>query len=196
MIELITRPVKRLFTFGCSFTGFRYPTWAEILAYDLGNVEFYNYGRRGAGNQYIFNMIMQADQVFKFDNDDLVIVEWTNFAREDRYCNNRWYTPGNIYTQSTYDAEFVKKWADYRGYMLRDMASIKAVSDILRNKKLQYHFLSMSSVRLDNQWCDDELNEPDISGLYSEYLTEILPSFYDVLWDGSMKTCMGTERTK
>ena len=68
---------KRLFTFGCSFTSHDWATWANILGYELQllhGCEFYNFGRSGAGNAYIANVISQVDQVYKFNSNDLVIV--------------------------------------------------------------------------------------------------------------------------
>jgi len=34
---------------------------------------------------------MEADQRYNFDSNDLVIVQWTNTAREDRYLNDTGY---------------------------------------------------------------------------------------------------------
>lgn len=188
MNKLISRPINRFFAFGCSFTAYGYPGWSEIVAYDL-DVEFYNYGRNGAGNQYIFNMIMQADSFFNFTKDDLIIVEWTSVAREDRYKNKNWLTPGNIYTQSTYDKQYVKEWADFDGYAIRDFASIKATVEFLKSKQVQYHCLAMAPLlEIKNQWApykDDQISQ-DIYEVYQYYIDNIAPSFYDVLWDGTV----------
>jgi hypothetical protein len=89
--KLINRPVRRVFTFGCSFTGYAWMCWPEAIAYDL-NIPLYNYGRSGAGNQYIFNMLMQANNYYKFDENDLVIVSWTNVYRDDKFIKNNWVT--------------------------------------------------------------------------------------------------------
>ena len=61
----IAKVKGRLFTFGCSFTSYHWPTWANILAYDY-DIPLYNYGLNGAGNQFIFNMLMQADSFNNF----------------------------------------------------------------------------------------------------------------------------------
>jgi hypothetical protein len=63
--------MSRLFTFGCSFTNYRWSTWADILAPEFG--EFYNWGQRGAGNHFIFNSVMEADQQNNFKDGDTVI---------------------------------------------------------------------------------------------------------------------------
>lgn len=197
MSTLISRPIKRFFAFGCSFTNWCTATWADIIAYDLG-VEYYNYGRPGAGNQYIFNMIMQADSLYNFDEDDLIIVEWTNVAREDKYKNQNWTTPGNIYTQQDYDMKYVEQWADFEGYLIRDLAVIKATSLFLKNKKLQHHILSMAPLfTVNSQWENIPVNSTHtinkISELYKPYIDEIHKSFFEILWNGSIRDKVNME---
>jgi hypothetical protein len=68
--------MTRLFTFGCSFTNYRWSTWADCLAPEFDYFE--NWGQSGAGNHYIFNSMMEADQRHQFDEGDTVIVCWTN----------------------------------------------------------------------------------------------------------------------
>ena len=41
---------KRVFAFGCSFTHYSYPTWANLIAYQNTDAEFYNFGKAGMGN--------------------------------------------------------------------------------------------------------------------------------------------------
>jgi hypothetical protein len=115
---------KRLFAFGCSFTRYYWPTWADILAEDIPYYE--NWGWGGAGNLYIFNAIMEAHNRHKFTKDDLIVVMWSNKNREDRYVNNQWLvTPGSN-LEKTYGAEWVKKFYDDRGCMIRDLAILQS----------------------------------------------------------------------
>ena len=79
----------------------------QYLQMDL-DIPFYNYGQSGAGNQYIANMIAQANAVHKFAPDDLIMVCWTNVCREDKWHNGQWATPGNIYTQNIYSVLVIK----------------------------------------------------------------------------------------
>ena len=52
---------KRLFAFGCSFTCYIYPTWADIIYQSLNeDCEFYNCGRSGGGNLFISHRITEA----------------------------------------------------------------------------------------------------------------------------------------
>ena len=193
--KLITRLPERLFTFGCSFTNYDWPSWANIISYDL-NVPLYNYGRCGAGNQFIFNTVMQADAKYQFTNNDLVIVSWTNVAREDKFKENSWVTPGNIYTQNAYSEEYVKKWACPIGYTIRDFAVIKATWELLDKKNCQFHFLKMIDFTIKNQWITNDIIHlvEKINELYNFYLEKILPSFYQVLWNNDIKSKLAAER--
>jgi hypothetical protein len=71
--------MSRLIVSGCSFTNFWYPTWAWFLssAYD----ETYNYGNSGAGNEYILNAIVQANQI---DSHAYFLVQWAQADRFDK----------------------------------------------------------------------------------------------------------------
>jgi hypothetical protein len=115
---------KRLFTFGCSFTRYLWPTWADILAEDIPYYE--NWGCGGAGNLYISNAIMEAHNRHTFTEDDLIVVMWSNKNREDRYVDNKWMlTPGAM-LEERYGAKWIKKFYDDRGCMIRDLALIQS----------------------------------------------------------------------
>jgi hypothetical protein len=170
---------KRFFAFGCSFTSYIWSTWADCITKEIP--DSYNFGMMGAGNQLIFNKVIQANARYKFDTDDLVMVMWTNCAREDRYVGSGWLCPGNIYTQSTYDENFVKKFSCPRGYLIRDLANINATEIILSNIGCDYDFLSMVPIDQINQY-DDSYNEEsiqDIISLYKETINKIKPSVYE-----------------
>ena len=190
MRKLIEKKPKRLFAFGCSFTEYKWATWANILAYDF-DCEFYNFGKSGAGNTYITNQITQANNYFKFNKDDLVIVSWTNISREDRWSSTKgWVTPGNIYSQQDYDQNFVRYWANDIHFALRDFSNIDLIRKYLESTT-NYHFLSMCDITKQiNQWEDiskqTNTQIESIIELYQDSLNCILPSFYDVLWNGDI----------
>jgi len=181
---------QRLFTFGCSFTDYKWATWANILAFEF-DCEFYNFGKSGAGNAFISNQITQANQFYNFDENDLVIVCWTNISREDRWRSKKgWVTPGNIYSQQEYDGKFVRSWANDIHFALRDFSYIDLIKNYLYGKT-NYHFLSMCDVKKHiNQWETGDNNyEGDIdilSSLYKDSLDSISPSFYETLWQNDI----------
>ena len=179
----------RLFTFGCSFTSWYWATWANILAFDL-DCEFYNFGKQGAGNFYISNLITQVDSIYKFNSTDLIVISWTNISREDRWIENQaWLTPGNIYSQNHYDKNFVKRYANDTHFSLRDFSLISLIDNYL-SQKCQYHFLSMCDItKRTDQWSDINKKNKiiDIVNIYSSCLNKIKPSFYDILWNNNIE---------
>jgi hypothetical protein len=188
MKELYKVQPSRLFTFGCSFTDYYWATWANILAYEL-DCEFYNFGRSGAGNSYIANAVSQADLYYKFNQNDLIMICWTNISREDRWMHNHgWVTPGNIYSQDEYDSAFVKNYANEIHFALRDFSHIYLIDNLLINKT-QYHFFSMCNITDKfNQWKSNNINELNLSQLkklYNPILIKFLPSFYEILWENN-----------
>jgi hypothetical protein len=130
--NLDTNRYKRFFAFGCSFTNYIWPTWADIIG---KNIPFYeNWGKAGSGNHFIFNSFVEANARHKFNKDDLIIIMWTNKEREDRYHNNGWLTAPNKNLASVYGKDwFLKYGADSKGFLVRDLALISAVHEILQH---------------------------------------------------------------
>lgn len=169
---------KRFFAYGCSFTSYDWPTWADIIgqSYD----EYYNYGRPGAGNFYIFHSLMETDQHHKIIKDDLVIIQWTCASREDRYKDNKWLTQGGV--ANYYTGPEMTKFFDFRGFVMRDLALIKATKTFLDNIGCEYYFLSMVPLSTNNMYKDvfDTVTD-DIEQVYKDILDLIKPSFEEVI---------------
>lgn len=107
----INRLMSTLYSFGCSYTNLRWtPTWADWLSTAFCN--FYNYGRSGAGNRYIFNQLMSVIHKHQVSKHDTVVIAWSTPLREDRYINGDWISLGNIYNQNYYPADWVKRYFD------------------------------------------------------------------------------------
>lgn len=189
---LIDRSPKRLFAFGCSFTEYYWPTWTEILSLDL-DIPCYNYGKSGAGNQYISNMLVQADHFYKFNKDDLIIISWSSVCREDRWKDRNWITPGNIYTQGEYSQEWVKEWADPLGYLVRDLATISLTKNYLENRNCNWKMFSMCDlvVQLDQQAhtaisADNIDSYNKLLEIYKKDIGVLMPSFFNILWNNDV----------
>ena len=174
--------MRRLYTFGCSFTNYRWSTWADCLAPEFD--EFKNWGQSGAGNPYIFNSIMEADQQYKFQETDTVIVCWTNVMREDRYVKDRWITLGNVMTTPIFTKEFKTDCVCERGNLIRDMAMIKAVKTLLENRPgLTWKFLALCDLHRPDPYSSELMLHQDVFNLYRDVTDCILPNFIDVLGD-------------
>jgi hypothetical protein len=144
--------MNRVFTFGCSFTTFRWPTWADILVhhFESNGLKGINWGKHASSNQYSFIKFMEMNAKFHFNKDDLIIFCWTSICREDRYISDKgWETTGNVLTQNVYPKEFNEKWVDPVHYYFRDCAMISSVKMILDSIGCNYHFFSMNKLEED-----------------------------------------------
>ena len=175
--------MSRLFTFGCSFTQYLWPTWANILGREFAHFE--NWGRIAAGNQFIFNSLIECHLKNQLGPDDIIGIMWTNVFREDRYVNNQWLTPGSIYNQTEYDKNFVKKFADTRGYYIRDLATIHATKLLLDSIGCRYFFLSMIPVLNESEFdSSDPADEiKDLLPYYRATIDEIRPSIFEAVFN-------------
>jgi len=87
----------RFFAFGCSFTRWAFPTWADYLAVGLNSKEYYNYAKEGASNQYILYMLGEALENQKITENDYVAVMFTTHARYSFYKpDSGWITNGDV----------------------------------------------------------------------------------------------------
>jgi hypothetical protein len=169
---------KRFFAFGCSFTRYLWPTWADILGRQYQ--EYYNYGQQGAGNMYIFNTVMEADQYHKFNCDDLIIVQWSCSSREDRYIKGLWNTSGGVV--NFYNEQELERFFDFRGFVLRDLALIKGVKKLLEVTECEHYFISMVPLITNNILAEIfETNTQDVEQVYFEIVDFIKPSYEQVL---------------
>ena len=142
--------MRRLFTFGCSLTQFFYPTWADLLIWHLGESTdtSENWGKSGAGNQFIFTRLMEADSIFNFTKDDLIVIQWTSMYRDDRWIEGTgWHNAGNLFhgqlkhepmTLNNFDYTDQYQWADQVHCVMRDCAIIKATEVFLKDKGCTY----------------------------------------------------------
>ncbi len=146
---------KRLITVGCSFTKYIWPTWADILAHTMTDTELINLGKSGAGNPFISYKVAEGNTKLNYTEDDLVVVMWTTFCREDRYVNDHWQTPGNIFTQAYYPENFVKKFCDTKGYILRDLNVVSLTKGLLDSLPCDYIFLTSVPWNYQNEETQD-----------------------------------------
>lgn len=163
---------KRVFAFGCSFTSYIWPTWADILKTQMPNAEYHNAGQTGAGNLHIAVQYSTYDKKYKFNDTDLILIMWSTFFREDKYINNQWVTPGNIFTQDIYPEEYIKKYADIRGYLIRDLSIIDITTGSLKNSAADsIQLMSIPALHEFNehrhQWWANTIDVADVVDLFS-----------------------------
>lgn len=180
----------RFFSFGCSFTRGTWPTWADIVARQYS--EFQNWGKGGAGNAFIFYSLMECIKRNNITADDTVMIMWSSIGREDRYVAGNWLTPGSIYNQTNYDENFVNKFTDPTGYLLRDMAHVSATKQILDNIGCNYKFFSIVPLNVpdDNIFKIFSIDNK-ITNLYQEEIKSIRPSVYETIFNHNWYSRVG-----
>lgn len=168
----------RLFTFGCSFTSYKWPTWADIAGYEF--LEFHNYGMCGGGNLFIFNSLVEAIARHQINKDDTVMIMWTNVLRDDRYTTEGWLGTGNLHTSRDYfSKEFIDKFITIRGCYVRDIPLIHSAYLLLKNLGCSFHFMSMVDIDNNDQYSyNKSKNVDDILSLYAESLSIVKPSIH------------------
>lgn len=113
----------RLFTFGCSYTRWHWPTWADIIARDIG-CHYENWAEPGLGNVGIQHKMLECDLKNKFTANDLVLVAWSGWTREDRYQNGKWQLRGNIALGGTYSNKFIENHWDVENDVIKNATAI------------------------------------------------------------------------
>lgn len=172
---------KRIFAFGCSFTSYLYPTWADIIYKSMSpKVEFYNLGKSGGGNLFISHRIVEANKKYKFNEDDLVVVMWSTHARLDFYKTDfGWVTPGNIYTQGELSQSSVRELEDLNWFVMRDLATIDMTTQYINN--LPCDSIKFMSVPFTYEY--DSHNQT-----YTTFIKSILELYADIMKDYPEKT--------
>jgi hypothetical protein len=150
---------SRLFTFGCSFTRYHYPTWADIVGKNFS--EFQNWGRAGSGNNFILNSLNECDLRNNIDTNDTVIIMWSGLSRIDYYQINAW-----LYLHNQY---FDLKSTEYpyscpQGYEMLSYAWMASAVHVLNHTGCRWKMF---------QWNRPE-TESDALALYTPLLRNIV----------------------
>lgn len=126
--------MSRIFTFGCSFTQYAWPTWADIIAYDK-EYEYYNYAMAGLGNAGIFHRIIEADLKHKFRDTDEIYILWSSWSREDRVIDNNWKPAGSVLNRhnGVYDRYFVKNYWSFSNDIVKNSTAIIATNRLYKD---------------------------------------------------------------
>lgn len=122
----------RLFTFGCSYTEYAWPTWSDIIAKDL-DCENHNYAKAGMGNQGIACRTIEANEKHKFNKDDLVCILWSSWQRVDLLKEGHWVTEGNILNSDYYSDEYLSNHWSEENDIIRNKTAILQTNAYLKS---------------------------------------------------------------
>jgi len=173
--------MKRLFTFGCSFTNYHWPTWADILGREFDYYE--NWGQTGGGNPFIFYSLIECLRKNQVQVTDTIVVMWSSIARLDYYANHKWITHGhwgNVPLEKKYQKK-IAEINDDRGYLLRDALVIDSAKRVLDSLGVKYIFLSMVPFDLKND--QGHLENQDILEFFKDSFDAVRPSVYELIFN-------------
>jgi hypothetical protein len=157
---------KRLITFGCSYTGYVTATWADYMAANFE--EYINYGQGGASNTFIMNRFIEVSSIL--NENDYVVVMFTNNDRFSFRNKNAWKHGGNIYWNPDISKDFLEnmwsdEWSIYQTYI-----AVKTIKEILTLKSIKHTFLTSMPL----QFIDEELKSNKLMNEYLTYINDTL----------------------
>ena len=131
----------RLFTFGCSFTNYKWQTWADIIGTQFN--EFQNWGKAGAGNFFISSNLYECHSINKITKDDVVLIMFSSIDRFD-FINQKsdFETNGSIYGENhSLFGDFVfNKWSEEFA-LYNSWFSITSVKQLLDSIGCEYQLM-------------------------------------------------------
>jgi hypothetical protein len=132
---------RRLFTFGCSFTNYKWQTWADIIGTQFS--EFQNWGKSGAGNFFISSSLYECHSIHKITKDDVVLIMFSSIDRFD-FINQKsdFETNGTIYGEnhSLYGDFVFNKWSEEFG-LYNSWFSIASAKQLLDSIGCDYQLM-------------------------------------------------------
>jgi hypothetical protein len=171
---------RRLFTFGCSFTMYAWPTYADILG---DHFEVYeNWAFPGLGNRAIAERVAECHAKNKFTKDDVVIVQWSTHIRNDYHTfvpmqfdtksflhvwfrkNNQigWKTQGSIFNpnnrQFVYNDKWVNTFWDEHSYLMYSLNDMSLTQGLLDSTQCTWYMTSIGDFA---KMCTDIPNAHD-----------------------------------
>lgn len=132
---------KRIFTFGCSFTEYCWPTWADMLLYENNGM---NYGMSGGGFDQILTNLIQCDIDNNLTSDDVIIIVYPNLIRWDGPFYPIMKCYGNAMTSEL--SEYENRLWTIDGLIYRNLHIIYIIDVFLQHKKVTYRYSSIIDI--------------------------------------------------
>jgi hypothetical protein len=173
---------SRLFTFGCSFTNWNWPTWADLLS--VGYEHYENWGFAGIGNRAIAERVAESFVNNKFNENDTVIIQWSSHLRND-YAKTRsvditggmWQTKGAVVSptnQHLYNETWFRNFWDEKAYYLHTLNNIVLVQQLLKSSGCKWYMTSINdlqNITLSSESTDPSFPTTNVWSLDSSLIT-------------------------
>jgi hypothetical protein len=148
--------MSRLFTFGCSYTHYRWPSWADILGKEFDSHE--NWGHIGLGNRAIAERVAECHVKSKITADDTVVIQWAGYSRHDWMHSRKrpgdvsyWRTKGNIFSpanETVFNQPWLLRFWDAKAYYLHTLNNIVMTQGLLKSIGCNWAMTSLTDLRL------------------------------------------------
>jgi hypothetical protein len=168
--------MSRLFTFGCSFTHYEWPTWANIVALDRQK-ELYNFGLAGIGNVGISQRILEADCKFNFTSDDEIMIMWTSWCREDKINEFDYTCQGSVFNKPASIKWFRENWSYIDTIVKNSNAIIYANAAYKKNISWQANAFENDFIESGILPSMNLVKDIDLANRFKKLYTTKLPKF-------------------
>jgi hypothetical protein len=146
--------MSKLITFGCSFTNYAWPTWADFFGLEFD--EFENWGIPGIGNVAIANRVSEYLIKNTVTKNDIIVVQWSSHLRNDYHLFDRtpkgrnsaynWKTRGSIFNylnKDLYNKKWLENFFDEDSYIMLTLNAINATIALLESTECQWKMTSI-----------------------------------------------------
>lgn len=168
---------KRFIAFGCSYTSFCYPTWADYIG--VGFDEYYNFAVPGSSNTWLMNRFIEADNELKYNSEtDLIIVMLTGLGRFSYIDpkSKKWTSHGDLHSYVGHTKDPVMKlfieyfWTDKMA-IYQSWIAVKTIKSILMAKNIPHKII----MGIDNcLYLNDKINLSHIEMNYTREIYDLL----------------------
>lgn len=186
--------MNRLFVFGCSFTSYIWPTWADMLSFEFDYYE--NWGLAGAGNRAIAERVAECHAKNCFTEKDTVIVQWSSHIRSDWYSEDIeeetnqviGWAVSRIKGETPEHKKLFDQIYSEKAYIMHTLNMIKLTQSLLKESKCNWLMTSLGDIRnlgYDNIFSKRPNDEFHVEEVTQHVLWKEYPEFniYKSIWD-------------
>lgn len=141
---------ERLFTFGCSFTEYYWPTWAEMIGREFDYFE--NWGLSGIGNRAILEKLSECIVNNNITEQDTIIIQWSEIHRFDVHMPllpQGWGQIGNILTSGGPREGWIKDYWNEDSYIMHTLNFIHLAQKLLSTLPCKWYMFSINDFKKD-----------------------------------------------
>lgn len=139
----------RLFTVGCSFTRYYWPTWADMLGQEYTQYE--NWGNGGIGNRAILEKLTECVVNNRITKDDTIVVQWSGLHRFDMhqpkpYLPEGWAQGGNMLAAPDFEQCWISSIWNEQSYVMHTLNFIKLAITLLESLPCTWYMTSLHDI--------------------------------------------------